>query len=108
MAKTLFWPEQAEMIKRTAKPPKARKRAIEDATLSQARLQDDPTAQAFGVSVSPKMMQASHPQAEGGGQIDELNPPFPPVPGPPHPPWLPDLPSPLPCHCRTVKFIGCL
>jgi len=46
------------MIKKTAKPPRARKKTIEDAALGQARLHEDPTAKAFGVQVRPKMMQA--------------------------------------------------
>ncbi len=48
------------MIKRTAKPPKVRKKAIEDAALNQAALHEDPTAKAFGVQVRPKLMQARH------------------------------------------------
>jgi len=54
LLKGLPWLQQAEMIKRTAEPPKARKKAIEEAALTQATLHEDPTATAFGCKCGPK------------------------------------------------------
>ena len=51
--------QTSEMIKTAAKRPHERAAFIEKAVNEQAKFPDDPVAKAFGLKISPKMMEVS-------------------------------------------------